>query len=384
MQPTVRAPIAVVGRGPVGLAAAIALSDAGYAITLVGPKAPPDERTAALLAGSVALLERIGVWSGLQDFAAPLRTLRIVDGTKRLLRAPEVTFKSAEIGLDAFGHNLPNAVLTSALECAAAERGIALVEALADKVAADAADATVTSAAGSVVAKLVVAADGRRSRVRDCAGIDVEEWRYEQAALVCNLRHSEPHRDVSTEFHTETGPFTFVPLPGNRSSLVLVGSPDEIARLQALDDADLGAELEERSAAILGAIVIDGRRGVFPLSGLRARKLAANRTVLAGEAAHVLPPIGAQGLNLGFRDVSALADVIAGPRADPGSEEMLAAYARAREGDVAMRSAAVDALNRTLLSDFVPVQAVRSIGLTLVGAIAPLRRFAMRRGVGVS
>src|SRR6185437_10980752 len=129
------------------------------------------------------------------------------------------------------------------------------------------------------------------------AGIATEEWRYEQSALVCNLRHAEPHHDTSTEFHTESGPFTLVPLRGNRSSLVLVARPAETARLMALDDAALASELEERSASILGAITIDGRRAVFPASGMRADAFAANRIVLAGEAAHVLPPIGAQGLN---------------------------------------------------------------------------------------
>jgi 2-octaprenyl-6-methoxyphenol hydroxylase len=150
----------------------------------------------------------------------------------------------------------------------------------------------------------------------------------------------------------------------------------------ALDDAALASELEERSASILGAITIDGRRAVFPVSGMRANAFAANRTVLAGEAAHVLPPIGAQGLNLGFRDVTALADILAGPVADPGSDAVLAEYDRLRRPDVTTRSAMVDALNRTLLSDFLPVQLARSLGLALVAGIPPLRRFAMRQGIG--
>jgi 2-octaprenyl-6-methoxyphenol hydroxylase len=219
--------------------------------------------------------------------------------------------------------------------------------------------------------------------MRAAAGITCEEWRYDQAALVCNLRHSEPHHDTSTEFHTEAGPFTLVPLPGNRSSLVLVARPAEAVRLKGLDDALLATELERRSEAILGSIAIDGPRAVFPIAGIRANSLAANRTMLVGEAAHVLPPIGAQGLNLGLRDVTALGEVLAGPSEDPGSEAVLAAYRRARETDVRVRSAAVDALNRTLLSDFLPVQALRSIGLTLIGSIPPLRRLAMRQGAGI-
>jgi 2-octaprenyl-6-methoxyphenol hydroxylase len=218
--------------------------------------------------------------------------------------------------------------------------------------------------------------------MRAAAGMAVDDWRYDQAALVCNLRHAEPHHETSIEFHTESGPFTLVPLPGNRSSLVLVARPAEAERLRDLDDAALAAELERRSESILGSIAIDGRRAVFPIVGMRAKTLAANRTVLVGEAAHVLPPIGAQGLNLGLRDVAALGEVLAPQRPDPGSEAVLAEYRGARETDVLARSAAVDALNRTLLSDFLPIQALRSIGLTLIGSIPPLRRFAMRQGVG--
>jgi 2-octaprenyl-6-methoxyphenol hydroxylase len=378
----VNAPIAVVGRGPVGLASANLLADLGYAVTLIGPRAPRDERTSALLAGSVGLMERLGVWSGIAAQSAPLRAMRIVDGTRRLFRAPEVTFEAREIELDAFGYNIPNTVLTAALEDAADRRGIARVDGFANGATATDDAIAVATPGGPISAKLVVAADGRQSRMRAAAGIAVEEWRYDQMALVCNLRHSESHRDTSTEFHTEEGPFTLVPLPGHRSSLVLVARPAEAARLKAMDDATLAEQIGERSQAILGSIAIDGPRAVFPIAGMRARAMAANRTVLAGETGHVLPPIGAQGLNLGFRDVTALGDVLAGPHADPGAEGVLAAYEDARRSDVETRTAAVDALNRTLLSDFLPVQAARSVGLALIGNIPPLRRLAMRLGVG--
>jgi 2-octaprenyl-6-methoxyphenol hydroxylase len=273
-------------------------------------------------------------------------------------------------------------VLTAAMEKAVTDLSITVHEALAERAEVDRDRIQISTAGGTIGAELVVAADGRRSRMREAAGIAIEEWRYEQSALVCNLRHSESHYDTSTEFHTEAGPFTLVPLPGNRSSLVLVARPAEAQRLMALDDDSLAAELEERSASILGTIAIDGRRGVFPLSGMRANKLAANRTVLAGESAHVLPPIGAQGLNLGFRDVAALADLLVEARGDPGSDAAIAEYDRLRSPDVVTRSAMVDALNRTLLSDFLPVQLARSLGLTLIAGVPPLRRFAMRRGVG--
>jgi 2-octaprenyl-6-methoxyphenol hydroxylase len=374
--------IAVVGAGPVGLAAAALLADIGHDVTLIAPAAPPDRRTSALLAGSVALLERLGVWGELAPTSAPLRTMRIVDGTQRLIRAPEVAFEAGEIGLPAFGYNIANAALVAALEAAVAARRVRRVDALADTVSFSADDVTITASKGEpITARLVVAADGRRSKLRDAAGIVAQEWRYPQSALVCNLAHTLPHHDASTEFHTEHGPFTLVPLPGNRSSLVWVDAPDETRRRLEASETDVAEEIERRSASMLGKITIEGARQAFPLSGMSVRQLAKSRVMLVGEAAHVFPPIGAQGLNLGYRDVAALGEVLAAPADDPGSADALAAYERSRRVDVMSRTAAVDALNRTLLSDFLPASALRGLGLFLVDRVPPLRRFAMRQGL---
>ncbi|MEJ0012728.1 MAG: UbiH/UbiF family hydroxylase [Bauldia sp.] len=379
------ATIAVVGAGPVGLAAAVLLADADYHVALIAPAAPsPDRRTSALMAGSVALLERLGVWPGLTADAAPLRTMRIIDGTTRLIRAPEVAFEASEIGLPAFGYNTANAALVAALERAVAERGVARIDAMAEGAAFEDAGVTITTSAGNpVAARLAIAADGRKSKLREAAGIATQDWSYPQAALVCNLAHSLPHRDTSTEFHTEHGPFTLVPLAGNRSSLVWVDTPAESARRLALPDEAIAAEIETRSASILGAVTVEGRRQVFPLSGMSVTNFAAKRVMLVGEAAHLFPPIGAQGLNLGYRDVAALGEVLAGPVSDPGATAHLEAYDRARRVDVLTRTAAVDAMNRTLLSDFLPVAALRGLGLFLIDRVPPLRRFAMRQGVAV-
>jgi 2-octaprenyl-6-methoxyphenol hydroxylase len=235
---------------------------------------------------------------------------------------------------------------------------------------------------GDLSARLVVAADGRRSTIRDRMGIAIDEWRYDQAAVVANLRHELPHEDTSTEFHTEAGPFTLVPLPGRRSSLVWVDTPEECRRRLALSEEELAAEIERRSASILGAVAIDGKRQMFPLSGMNARHLAADRVVLVGESAHLIPPIAAQGLNLGYRDVTALGEILAGEPEDPGASPCTEAYQRARRGDVWTRTTAVDALNRTLLTDFLPVQAIRGIGLFLLDRIPALRRAAMLQGLG--
>jgi len=378
-----RVDIAVVGAGAVGLAAGLAFSEAGYTVAVIGPAGRGrDGRTSALLAGSVAFLEKIGAWLALEPSAAALRTLRIVDATDRLIRAPEVSFESTEIDLEAFGYNIPNVALVSALETAIAEKGVRRISATAAdfEFAADSVQIALSDAS-TIECRLVVGADGRHSATRGAAGISVDTWRYDQSALVVNLEHSERHHDTSTEFHTTTGPFTLVPLPGKKSSLVWVGSTRETSERAALSDGGLARAIEERSASILGRIEIDGDRQVFSLGGMTARRFAGERVALAGEAAHVFPPIGAQGLNLGYRDVSTLADLVAGPLADPGASELLATFDKERRGDIVSRSAAVDALNRTLLSDLLPIQGVRGLGLFLLDRLPPLRRAIMRRGV---
>jgi len=379
------ADIVVVGAGPAGLAGALHLQLLGHAVVLVAPAAGPvDERTSALLGGSVQLLEGIGAWEAASVAAAPLRSLRIADGTRRLFRAPEVLFHADEIGLEAFGHNLPNRALVASLEAVAARTGLARVTGIVEGITVAPETATVTLAGGDeIAARLVVAADGRNSLIRRQSGITTREWRYDQSALVLNFRHTRPHDETSTEFHTEHGPFTMVPLPGARSSLVWVDRPEETTRRLGLDDPTLAAEIESRSASILGKVTIDGPRQAFPLSGMTPNRFVGERVALIGEAAHVFPPIGAQGLNLGYRDVTALGEIVASAP-DPGSAALLAEYERARRGDVFLRTTAVDALNRTLLNAFLPVQAMRGLGLFLLDRVPPLRRAVMRQGVAAT
>jgi 2-octaprenyl-6-methoxyphenol hydroxylase len=375
--------VAVVGAGPAGLVAALLARAHGASVVLVAPKAPPrDERTVAMLGASVEILEQTGIWPAIAGKAAPLRTMRIVDGTRRLIRAPLVEFHAREVGLDAFGYNIPNAILVETLDAAVERAGIERITAFASDIQpGDDAVSIVTPDQGSVRARLVGAADGRRSRARDAAGLAVRSWSYPQAALVANISHSLPHDDVSTEFHTETGPFTIVPMPGLHSAIVCVESPAEAERLSKLDDDALAAEFERRAHSIIGKITLRGPRQVFPLSGQTARHFAARRIALIGEAAHVFPPIGAQGLNLGLRDAAAFATVVGDHRADPGGADAMAAYDRARAGDILSRTTAVDALNRTLLTDFLPVQALRGIGLYAIDRLPVLKRAIMRQGL---
>jgi 2-octaprenyl-6-methoxyphenol hydroxylase len=375
--------VAVVGAGPAGLVAALLARKQGSSVVLVAPRTPPrDERTVAMLGQSVEILEKAGVWPALADKSAPLRTMRIVDGTRRLIRAPLVEFHAREIDREAFGYNIPNGQLVAALDAAVEAAGILRVPDFAEAIhPEDNLVAVTLREGGTIRARLLGAADGRHSRARDAAGLAVRSWSYPQAALVANISHSLPHDDVSTEFHTETGPFTIVPMPGLNAAIVCVESPAEADRLLRLDDAALAAEFERRSHSIVGKISLRGPRQVFPLSGQTARQFAAKRIALIGEAAHVFPPIGAQGLNLGLRDAAAFGAVVGDHRSDPGSAAALAAYDAARAGDILSRTTAVDALNRTLLTDFLPVQALRGLGLYAIDRVPMLKRAIMRQGL---
>jgi 2-octaprenyl-6-methoxyphenol hydroxylase len=351
----------------------------GRKVVLIAAPRAGDERTTALLAGSASLFQRIGIWPEIDAEAAPLRRIRIVDATARLIRAPEILFDADEIGLDAFGYNIPNSVLTGILSRASEAAGVDTIASAAASIAPEADIAEVDAGGDTIRARLVIGADGRNSLAREAAGIGVDGWQYAQSALVVNLLHALPHNDTSTEFHTETGPFTLVPLRGNRSSLVCVETADGAARLKALSDDALAREVERRSAAILGKVEIDGPRQVFELSGMRARAFAARRIALVGEAAHVIPPIGAQGLNLGLRDVVELIAMLGAD--DPGAPARLADYDRRRRADVLSRTAVIDGLNRSLLTDSLLVQSARGLAILALDRVSPLRRAVMRQGI---
>ena len=305
--------------------------------------------------------------------------MRIVDGTQRLWRAPETEFVSDEIGLDAFGWNIANRDLVTALTTQVQEAtNITTVADDARTVVPDDGSVTITLANGDEIsASLVIGADGRNSLCRTAAAIDTERHAYPQVALTFNLSHTRPHRDASTEFHTAQGPFTLVPLQGQNSSLVWVASPDEAERIFALDDAQLAQEIEQRSHSILGKIALEPGRGSFPLAAVTARRFAAGRIVLVGEAAHTLPPIGAQGFNLGLRDIATIAELVAEAKRhgeDIAGVQVIDTYDQRRRADTSTRKLAIDLLNRSLLTDFLPVQSARGLGLYLLDRVGPLRR----------
>ena len=382
--------VAVVGGGPAGLSAAIALAEGGANIALMARRAAyADNRTTALLGASVDFLRELDVWRRCEDNAAALKTMRLVDDTGRLIRAPEVRFSCDEIGLDAFGHNIENRTLIAVLEERAAELvNLMRLDEEADSVApADNAVVIRATSGKELSARLVVGADGRHSLCREAANIAINTRELDQAALTFNVGHARPHGNVSTEFHTPQGPCVFVPLPGERCSVVWVASPREAERLSALGDDELSEAIEKQAHSILGRMKVEPGRHVFPLAIERPRQFAQRRIVLVGEAAHVIPPIGAQGLNMGLRDAADIAGIVRDALSsgdDPGAPPSLRRYELARSADVLSRIFAIDLANRSLLSDLLPMQSLRAAGLHLVGSVGPLRRLAMREGLAPS
>jgi 2-octaprenyl-6-methoxyphenol hydroxylase len=242
----------------------------------------------------------------------------------------------------------------------------------------------------AISARLAIGADGRDSKARRAAGLDARIHAYGQSALTAFLAHRLPHHDFSSEFHTRGGPFTLVPLPAsaaapNRSSLVWVMADEDARRREALDNEALAEEIERQARSLLGAMRIEGERGIFPMTRQIVPRIIAGRLALVGDAAHVFPPIGAQGLNLGLRDVEAIIACAVEARdasRDIGGATALSAYERDRRPDIVLRTGVVDGLNRALLTHFAPVDFARGAALATMSAIGPLRRFVMRQGLG--
>lgn len=382
--------VVVVGGGPAGLAAAIAVAETGASTALVARLAPyADNRTTALLGGSVEFLDQIDVWRRCMDQSAALVSMRLVDDTGRLIRAPEVTFSSDEIGMEAFGYNIENRNLIAALEQRASELAtLSRFDADAEDIAVEDPVARLRTNGGqTITARLIIGADGRQSLCRTAAGIEVKREVLGQTALTFNVSHSRPHRNISTEFHTAHGPCVFVPLPGNRSSVVWVAAPGDAARRKAMTDEALSEAVERQAHSILGRMQVEPGRHLFPLSIEQPRQIAQNRVALVGESAHVLPPIGAQGLNMGLRDAGQIARLVADALTageDPGAPHVLTRFETARRSDISSRTWAIGMANRSLLSDLLPVQAMRAFGMQLMSSVGPIRRLAMREGLASS
>ena len=389
--------ILISGGGVAGLTAAAAFGSAGYRVLCVDPTPPvpseaaegADLRTTAFLQPSVHVLQGAGLWSRLEPFAAPLQIMRIIDAggateEPRLVK----DFDAAEISDQPFGWNLPNWLLRREMVARLAELpnvtfrpGTATTTLLTRT-----SEARVTLSDNTAVrSRLVIAADGRNSTMRQALGIPVRTFRYGQKALTFAVSHAIPHQNVSTEIHRSGGPFTLVPLPDRDgqpcSAVVWMETGENVARLNALPVPEFEAAINARSCQILGPLTLVTRRLVWPIIAQLAGHMSGERVALMAEAAHVLPPIGAQGLNMSFADLSALLDL--SQSHDLGSAAMLDAYHRRRHLDVEARVLGIDALNRASMLGAPPLRDLRAGALNALYSLGPVRKTLMKAGLGV-
>lgn len=391
--------IVISGGGVAGLTAAAAFGAAGFRVICVDP-APPvteetaagaDLRTTAFLQPSRAVLEAAGLWARLAPHAAPLRVMRIIDaGGERPEARLTRDFNADELSEDPFGWNLPNWLLRREMVARLAELpqvsfrpGLATAGVLTRDTGAE-----VTLSDGShITARLLIAADGRHSPVRQALGIPVHTTRYGQKALAFAVTHPIPHDNISTEIHRSGGPFTFVPLPDRdgvpSSSVVWMERGPEAERLAALPVEAFEAAMFERSTGLLGPLKLVTRRSVWPMMSQIASRFHGQRSALIAEAAHVIPPIGAQGLNMSLADLACLLDLAAHDPAGLGSPAMLAAYNRRRWPEVKARVTGIDLLNRASMVQARPLRDLRAGVLGALYALAPVRRGMMRAGLGM-
>ncbi|WP_416368970.1 UbiH/UbiF family hydroxylase [Tritonibacter mobilis] len=391
--------ILISGGGIAGLTAAAGFAARGFSVICVDPTAPvttredagADLRTTAFLQPAKSLLEEAGLWSRLAPHAAPLQIMRIIDAggadpEPRVVRE----FNAAEISELPFGWNLPNWLLRREMlgriaELANAEfRPGVGTQSLFTRTN----EARVTLTDGSRVhCKLVLACDGRASPMREAAGIDVQTTRYGQKALAFAVTHDTPHENVSTEIHRTGGPFTLVPLPdleGRPSSaIVWMETSANADRLAALDEVDFEVEMNIRSCGVLGQLSLASRRTLWPIISQRASRLVGERLALMAEAAHVVPPIGAQGLNMSLADLRVLMDLADARREGLGDQAMLNAYEKARHSDIKLRVSGIDLLNRASMMEARPLRDLRAGGLNALYSLPQVRKMLMQMGLGV-
>jgi 2-octaprenyl-6-methoxyphenol hydroxylase len=384
--------ILVAGAGPTGIAATLAFARAGWKVALVGRRPPPlPGRTVALFEASVRFLNAVGVLDAVKANSNRIVAIRMIDDTDQLLPVPELLLRAEEIDLPALGLNISNDELTAVLidQARRLDERVAVIDADISDYSFDGDCAAAILADGSrIEADFIVAADGRQSKARTCAGIDTKEWTYPQVALTMLLSHEFPHDDISTEYHTRSGPFTLVPLPGregapHRSSLVWLMSVADARRRLANKREELEFEIEDYAKSTLGAVKIEGEIGQFRMGGMQVSQHAAGRLALVGETCHAFPPIGAQGLNLSLRDVADLEDCLASVDLSNENElsRALARYERHRRADIGFRTHGVDLLNRSLIVPYLPIDLLRGASFIAMSTLGPLRRAVIREGV---
>ncbi|MEM7440357.1 MAG: UbiH/UbiF family hydroxylase [Pseudomonadota bacterium] len=390
--------ICISGGGIAGLSAAAAFGTAGFSVLVVDP-APPvtdgadpsaDRRSTAFLQPARNTLAAAGIWPRLAPFAAPLQIMRLADagGEPGVIRQV-ADFDASEISDQPFGWNLPNWLLRREMTARLSQlQNVDFRPGVATKRITQRTDhALLALSDGSQVqAPLVLAADGRNSFIRDAVGIGVNRWSYGQRAMVFAVRHPDPSDGVSTEIHRTGGPFTLVPLPdtaeGPVSAVVWMERTDKTEALMALDADTFSIAATERSCACLGKLELCSPRAIWPIIAMQAKSLTGERVALMAEAAHVVPPIGAQGLNMSLGDIDALLQLAQDAPDQLGSPTMLAAYSARRTPDITARVRGVDALNRAAMAEGENLRALRLKGLQWLHGLTPVRRVAMRAGLG--
>lgn len=390
--------ILVSGGGVAGLTAAAAFGAAGFSVLCVDP-APPvterdadgaDLRTTAFLQPAQALLDRAGLWERLAPHATSLQIMRIVDAggpdpEPRLTR----DFNAADISDKPFGWNLPNWLLRREMVARLAElpnvtfrpgTGVTTVFTRMTEARVALSDGT------SARVRLVIAADGRNSTVRQAIGVPVSTTRYGQKALAFAVTHDAPHNNISTEIHRSGGPFTLVPLPDHQgrpsSAVVWMEQGAEVMRLAALPQADFEVEMNIRSCLLYGPLTLASRRTVWPIISQIADRMYAERVALVAEAAHVVPPIGAQGLNMSLGDIRVLLELAEAAPDRLGDAPMLETFHKRRHAEVRARVTGIDILNRASMMAAQPLRDLRASGLNAIYAMAPVRRVMMQMGLG--
>ena len=390
--------IMISGGGVAGLTAAAAFGSAGFQVILVDPAAPitteaadgADLRTTALLQPARKLLEDAGLWASLAPHAAPLQIMRIVDAGGSAQEPRQIKdFDAADVSDQPFGWNLPNWLLRREILARLAQLanvsfrpGLATTAILTRD-----SEALITlSNATRIKARLVIAADGRASPIRTALNIPVKTLRYGQKALTFAVSHKVPHQNISTEIHRSGGPFTLVPLPDRHgrpaSAVVWMDLGPEIQRLAALATPDFEAEINARSCLLLGPLTLASKRAQWPIISQLAARMSGQRAALIAEAAHVTPPIGAQGLNMSLADLACLLD-LARDTTDLGGTQILDAYHRRRHPDISARILGIDALNRAAMLGTPALRDLRAGTLNLLHSLPPLKRTLMQAGLGL-
>ncbi|WP_376874405.1 UbiH/UbiF family hydroxylase [Albirhodobacter sp. R86504] len=392
--------VLISGGGVAGLTAAAAFASAGFSVMCVDPEAPAttesdpraDLRSTAFLQASLPVLAQAGLWARLKPYATPLQVMRIVDAGGESMEEARLTreFDAADLSDEPFGWNLPNWLLRREMVARLNElpnvdfrTGVRTAKLFTREV-----EARVTLDDGAqITARLVIAADGRKSPMREAAGIAVTHTDYAQKALAFAVTHDMPHNNISTEIHRSGGPFTFVPLPDrdgrHASAIVWMERNAEADRLAALPVDEFEVEMQARSTGIMGKLKLETRRSVWPMETQLAERFNGQRLALMAEAAHCIPPIGAQGLNMSLADLGCLLDLAKARPENLGDAQMLEAYHRKRWYDVRLRELGIDLLNRASMVEARPLRDLRAGVLGAMYGIKSVRKTLMRAGIGV-